>query len=223
MEFNIESYLNSLPEDTTTINISCKNLPYIPSLSRFKNLEILYCYNNQITSLPHLNENLKFLDCSNNKLTSLPPLNEKLQVLYCYINKLTSLPHLNTNIEILNCRGNQLTSLPHLNENLKILECYSNQLTSLPTLNEKLLRLNFHDNPISEIITGQNISEIKIQIQKLKKFQYLYFCLKFKNQFRDWLWVKVREPKIMRKYYPSYLNSLDEDADLDEFLDNWIQ
>ena len=35
-EFNIEAYLDSLPEDTTEINISYKNLTYIPnSILRF--------------------------------------------------------------------------------------------------------------------------------------------------------------------------------------------
>ena len=61
--------------------------------------------------------------------------------------------------------------------------------------------------------------------QKLKifnKFRYLYYCLKFKKQFRNWLWVKIREPKIREKYSHNYLvENLHEDTDLDELLDNW--
>jgi hypothetical protein len=36
--FNIEEYLNSLPDDVQVINIRSKNLTYIPSLDRFKKL-----------------------------------------------------------------------------------------------------------------------------------------------------------------------------------------
>ena len=40
--FNIEEYLNSLPEDTIVIDLSGKNLTYLPNLSRFKNLQKLH-------------------------------------------------------------------------------------------------------------------------------------------------------------------------------------
>lgn len=33
--FNIENYLNSLPEDTTEINISYKGITYLPDLINF--------------------------------------------------------------------------------------------------------------------------------------------------------------------------------------------
>ena len=46
-EFNIENYLNSLPEDIETIDVSNKNLTYLPSLKRFYKLKKLNCSNNQ--------------------------------------------------------------------------------------------------------------------------------------------------------------------------------
>ncbi len=51
--FNIEDYLNSLPEDIEVINISEKNLTYIPSLERFRKLKELDCTFNQLISLPN--------------------------------------------------------------------------------------------------------------------------------------------------------------------------
>ena len=183
MTFHIETYLNSLPYDIKSIDVSEQNLNYLPSLSRFKNLEILYCSRNNLTSLPPLPENLKRLYCNTNKLTSLPHLPKKLEILYC-----------NTN-----------------------------QLTSLRSLNEKLEILYYDNNPISEIIKGNNIDVIKKQIQTINNFRHLYYSLKFKNKFRDLLWVKIREPKIMKKYHPDYLiENLHEDMDLDEVLDNWL-
>jgi Leucine-rich repeat (LRR) protein len=223
MTFNIETYLNSLPEDTETIDISNRYLTFIPSLTMFKNLQTLICSNNQLTSLPDLNENLKKLSCINNQLTSLPHLNEKLEILYCFNNQLTSLPHLNEKLKILACEHNQLTSLPPLNEKLEKLWCYGNQLTSLPPLNENLKELYFSNNPINEIINGETTNEIKKQMQILNNFRHLYYSLKFKKQFRDWLWVKIREPKAMKKYNPSYLlENLQEYTELDSFLDNWL-
>ena len=86
MDFDINAYLDSLPEDTKCIYLRGRNLTFIPSLERFKNLHSLRCSDNQLTSLPSLNENLRELNCSDNQLTSLPSLNEKLQTLNCQYN-----------------------------------------------------------------------------------------------------------------------------------------
>jgi len=80
-EFNIETYLDSLPEDTEEIDVSSRELEHLPDLSRFTNLIYLDCSDNQLTSLPLLNENLQELYCDNNDLTLLPSLNEKLKIL----------------------------------------------------------------------------------------------------------------------------------------------
>ena len=95
----IETYLDSLPEDTKEINVFGKGIKNL-DVSRFKNLKKLNCSNNLLTSL-HLNENLQTLYCSNNLLTSLQ-LNENLQTLYCNNNLLTSL-QLNKNIPSATC------------------------------------------------------------------------------------------------------------------------
>ena len=86
---------------------------------------------------------------------------------------------------------------------------------------------------IDEFLTNErmyirsiNSDDKDIMNQKLRvlnQFRYLYYSLKFKKQLRDWLWVKIREPKIREKYHHMYLleNLHDEDADLDEVLDAW--
>ena len=35
----------------------------------------------------------------------------------------------------------------------------------------------------------------------------------FKNQFRYWLWIKVREPKIRQQYHPSNIQKLLKGSD----------
>lgn len=244
--FDIENYLNSLSEDISKIDISDKDITYLPDLTRFKKLEELICCDNRLTSLPALPENLKLLDCSNNELTLLPALPENLQNLFCYNNKLTYLADLPENLELLYCFNNILISLPTLSEKLAELDCSYNKLTSLPTLPEQLKglycsnnKLNslpmlpknieilfFGNNPIYEIII-QNDDTLLIAKQKinnLNKFRHLYYCLKFKKRFRKCLWEKVREPKIVKKYHPRYLIEHfkeDENADIDEVFNNW--
>ena len=194
MNFNIEAYLDSLPEDIEKIDIRSRNLTYIPSLERFKKLQILCCGNNQLASLPPLNKNLERLYCSKNHLTFLPQLNENLKELYC--------------------DNNQLTSLPPLNENLERLYCSNNCLTFLPPLNEKLERLYCKGNPINEIIKENVLRDKKKQIQIINIFRYLYYSLKFKKRFLDLLWMKIREPKIRKKYHPSNLmENIEKDTD----------
>jgi Leucine-rich repeat (LRR) protein len=52
-------------------------LPTLP-----QNLKLLYCDNNQLTSLPSLPQNLEILDCYSNKLTSLPTLPQNINIYY---------------------------------------------------------------------------------------------------------------------------------------------
>jgi Leucine-rich repeat (LRR) protein len=196
-------------------------------------LEEIYCSHNQLTSLPELNHQLKKLHCQCNKLTSLPELNEHLQELYCSFNLLTFLPKLNVNLRMLYCSDNQIIYLPLLNKGLNCIHCYKNQLITLPNLNEKLEFLSYHDNPIiyqlinhndsSKIILGNDLNILKQQVKTINNIIYSYYCLKFKKQFKKWLWELVREPKIIKKFHPSYLiENLNEKDDLDEFLEKWI-
>ena len=238
----IETYLNSLSEDILKLHISGKNIKSLPDLTKFKNLEILYCHNNQLTSLPTLPQNLKELNCHNNQLTSLPTLPQNLEKLVCsynqlislptlpqnlenlvcFHNQLTSLPTLPQNLENLYCSNNQLTSLPTLPQNLKELYCYHNQLTSLRTLPEKIVDFYYSGNPICNILdNNSSLIKIKQNIKILNNFRYLYYSLQFKKQLIKWLW-KSKEKEIMEKYHPKYLlENLKEDTDLDEFLNNW--
>ena len=236
---NIETYLNSLSEDITILNISRNGLKYLPDLTRFKNLKKLNCPDNELTSLPNLPSTLEELNCSNNKLTFLSFLPQNLKALNCSINKLTSLI-LPENLLSLECSNNKLTSLQTLPQNLKALYCYNNKLTSLQTLPqnlnilycsnnkltslilpENLEELYFHNNPIYEIVINNNLIKIKQNIQIFNNFRYLYYCLKFKNHFRKWLWEKVREPKIKKLYDPNYLVENLGDKDLEIVLYDW--
>jgi len=218
----IERYLNSLPEDILTIDISYKGLKSLPDLTRFKNLKELYCSNNQLTSLPTLPQNLQELYCRDNQLTSLPTLPQNLKILYCFHNQLTSLPTLPQNLQILYCSSNKLNLLPTLPQKLETLYCSHNQLNLLPTLPQNLEKFNCVNNPIYKIVSNNSLFQIKQNIQILNNFRHLYYCLQFKKQFRKWLWEKVRELNAKKLYNPIYLiKNLGNEDDLDTVLNNW--
>jgi hypothetical protein len=280
MPFDIEKYLDTLPLDTNIINLSDKNLAYIPSLLKFKCLVTFICSNNYLIKLPEIGDKLVYLDCSNNLLTELPffkniqqlvcsnnkvkylpnyeiieyldisfnfltniDINNLLVFLNCSHNLLSDLPNLSCNLTHLYCNNNLLSCLPLLNDKLKYLRCDHNQITRLPRLNDNLLNLICSNNKLTwfpnlnnklkqfvcfnniayEIITTYHVGNKKNNIRKINNFRYTYYALKFKNQFKKWLWEKVREPKIMKQFHPDHLNTLEETDDLEVFLENWIK
>ena len=85
---NIVDYINSLPENIESIDITYWSITYLPSLKRFHKLKKLDCSNNQLTNLPELNNELREVYCNNNKLTILPRLNNDLKILCCQHNEL---------------------------------------------------------------------------------------------------------------------------------------
>ena len=50
MTTTVETYLNSLPNDILTLDIRRKGIISLSDLTRFKNIEELYCYNNNTIS-----------------------------------------------------------------------------------------------------------------------------------------------------------------------------
>jgi len=104
---------------------------------------------------------------------------------------------------IIDISGRDINSLPDLTrfKNLKVLYC--------------------SNNPIYKIVNSNTLFQIKQNIQILNNFRDLYYCLKFKKQFRKWLWEKVREPIVKKLYNPNYLIENLGDDDLDTVLNNW--
>jgi len=67
--------LDKYDKNIKFLNISNKNIKGILDLKKFKKLNKLYCYSNEITKIINLPENLKCLDCSNNKIQILNNIN----------------------------------------------------------------------------------------------------------------------------------------------------
>jgi Leucine-rich repeat (LRR) protein len=166
------------------------------------------------------------LNCRNNQLTCLPLLPPTLIELYCYDNQLTALPLLPLTLTILGCENNNLTILPVLPPTLTYLNCWNNQLTCLPVIPPTLTYLNCSKNPLTLIDFFDKkiypLEQIIRHSQILSCFKYLYYSLRFKSRFRDWLYKKVREPHAQKRFHPKYLlEHLTEHDDLEEVLANW--
>ena len=155
-------------------------------------------------------------------LTHLPDLSpyHSLKILNCFHNQLTCLPPLPDSLISLNCSKNQLKELPVLPCQLERLYCHDNQLTFLPDLPSSLTHIYCVGNPL--IYKENTIICINETNQKIRKFKELYFCLKYKNQFRKWLWEKVREKEAKRRYHPDRIKEVLNQGmnwqEIDEYL-----
>ena len=146
-----DNYLSDTEiNEVESIDCADKGISDLTGISHFTALEILNCYNNQLTSLDFSkNTALTYLDCYGNQLISLDvSKNTALTVLDCGRNQLTSLDvSKNTALTHLECYNNQLTSLNvSKNTALTYLDCGDNQLTSLDISNTNMNIFNCRDN-----------------------------------------------------------------------------
>lgn len=166
--FDILNYINSLPTDTTVIDVSNKNLTTIPPLTRFYQLKTFICSRNSLTELPLLPNSLKGLFCDSNRLTTLPTLPDSLIVLICSINQLDKLPNLSPSLKYLYCGFNYLTTLPTLPPQLNELSCINNYLIELPNLPQQLQKFYCGSNFLTIIPKLPNtITELSCECNQL--------------------------------------------------------
>ncbi len=92
-----------LPDNVERINLTDLGLYELPDLSRFYNLKILYCDENNLTSIPFI-PTLETLSCEDNLIKYIPSM-PKLRVLFCDDNKIEYLPFL-PNIHLITMKNN---------------------------------------------------------------------------------------------------------------------
>lgn len=101
-------------EKATMIHCCGREICNLAGIEYFTELNILYCWDNKITTLDvSQNTKLKCIRCMNNKITTLDVSGcTELEQLMCENNQLTMLDvsH-NPNLRILYCAGNQITNL----------------------------------------------------------------------------------------------------------------
>ena len=125
-------------------------------ISACVNLERLYCYNNELSTLDVTGcTNLTLLGCYDNELSTLDVSNcSDLTWLYCHNNGLSTLNVSGcTNLKWLYCDNNNLRELDVSGcTNLTYFECYSNKLSTLNISNcTNLAILYCYDNELSAL------------------------------------------------------------------------
>lgn len=222
---NLISLLPQIPQKLEVFNCSYNNLTTIPPLP--PTLETLECCYNHIHSLPaQSHTQLELLECSFNRIQKLPSLSHCLRQLYCSDNCLRKLPSLPNTLKRLDCSTNLITHLPTLPEKLYQLICNDNNLRYLPLLPESLDIVQFENNPMCEYFAPYNIPLLRKQVSILYKFRSTYYHLKFKQRFRNILWV-MRDCKARIFYSPENLLQLLKDVDDEDnsqllhILDKW--
>lgn len=117
------------------IEVGDRNVANLKGIEHFTALTILFCWNNQLTSLDlSKNTALTLLNCVYNQLTTLDlSKNKALSILACDGNQLGTLDvSKNTALDELHCSNNQLSTID-LSKNLALTQlfCNNNQLTTL--------------------------------------------------------------------------------------------
>lgn len=149
----------------TSLNVSDSDIADLTGIEAFTSLEILLCYDNDLTGL-NLSGNLALTElyAANNNLQadSLDvSQNTALEILYCYGNELTGLDvSQNTALTLLSCYENQLNLLDvTANTALTELRCKDNNLTSIDVSQNTALRvLSFSDNQIGSLDVKANMA-----------------------------------------------------------------
>ena len=136
-------------DETTSLDLSNKNLNALEGLEVFTNLTELNCSNNPLTSLDvSAFTELEMLDCSN--------CFNRSSVSRSYSNGVLDLSA-NTKLRTLSCSENGLTELILPDSPLTTIDCHYNQLTSLDlSKNEELTFVNCEYNQIVEVNLSEN-------------------------------------------------------------------
>jgi len=103
------------------------------------------------------------------------------------------------------------------------LYCKSNLLSILPILPNTLIYLDYENNLIHYIINHiiqidynymiqiNHIIIINLKCNILEKFRFNYYLIRFRKRFRDFYFIKIKEPKIRASLHPSKLLEIIEE------------
>jgi len=146
-----------LAQATTLLDLSDLNITDLTGITAFKNLQVLICPRNLLTTLPDLSalDDLVYLEAGNNQLRTISALPDSLQVLGLDSNELTALPEPPANSALISLvvSRNELTALPDLDgaTNLELLAFNHNQVSSLPALPAGLTQLYADRNHLDDL------------------------------------------------------------------------
>jgi len=146
--FNSLQSLPQLSDSLIYLDCSFNQLTTLPSPLPQGLIE-LYCYDNDIYTLPPLPPFLEKLNVGQNQLTYIAAVPNSLKYFNCIWNQVSSLPAFPNSMLYLYCGANQISYLPTLPDSLIYLECSRNLLTTIPSLPNSLEELSVSENQIT--------------------------------------------------------------------------
>ena len=135
-----------------------------------ENVQKLYCYHNQLTSLEGCPPSVQELYCRNNQLTNFEGCPPSVKILDCDDNQLTNLKGCRPSVQQLYCCNNQLTSLKGCPPSVQRLNCFNNQLTSLKGCPFSVQQLWCNNNPLNSEYHNKSLEEIH-KINQIKAYR----------------------------------------------------
>jgi len=184
-----------ISRETRFLDLNGMGLTKLPSID-FRVI-VLWCDNNQLTSLEGIPPLLTVLSCSNNVGLSISDdiLPRFLISLTCVGCNLTTLPALPKALETLNCNDNRIETLPPLPQTLKELHCGNNCLKSLPRIPASVITLSVGINRWSprflSHITGLILINDVVRLRKAVRAYHLQ-CHKLDKGFNKLLLFEER-------------------------------
>ena len=97
-----------------------------------------------------------------------------------------------------------------------VFSAYAIQYTSIEKKNISIETQKLYTFP-------RNIDCVNHINTKLKKFKYLFYLLKMKKNFRDWLWIRVREKRARMMLQPKKIQRLLRNGSTFDELEDLIQ
>jgi Leucine-rich repeat (LRR) protein len=188
--------------------IGFQDIESLEGIEAFVNLERLYVYNNNLTSIDVSNNQLlRILDCSSNNLSSINS-NANLESLNVSYNDLLELYISgNTNLMYLGCKNNQLTSIDISNNaNLTSLNIGYNELTEIDLSQHPNFKgLTIEYNNLTNIDVSQNpmLSYLDIKNNELNQIDIsqnplLEFLFVNNNNLND---IDVSQNPLLERLY----------------------
>jgi hypothetical protein len=151
----------------TSLDVSGKNITSLDGVQYFTNLTRLWCYQNELTSLPPLPATLTDLTCSQNRLTSLPALPAGLTDLISSYNDISVLPPLPSGLVYMDVGFGGLTALPALPATLKYADFGYTIIHDFPVLPAGLTTLYCGANTFNSFPTSLPPGLINLQCHSL--------------------------------------------------------
>ena len=233
--------IDGLPETLEVLDCSNNLIETINDLP--KSLTRFVCKNNTITHISYLPKKLEWIDCSNNPLGTLPRIGNYARTLIIENTNISTIPK--SKITTLNCKNcpivdsrlaktltHLVTDTDHMNKirylppKLLLMGCTIREIVRFPLIPDsviflRILHADDYDPQqcIYEIEQHEDIDVLRSKTQIHERFVHLYYSLKYKCKFRNWLWDRVRRPKIERECHPDIIRDIIETKGMEYFLE----